>query len=397
MLDNLRDVIKNLMPKKENEQLQEITHEKGEDIKPKAAAPKSYGLKNKRIFLILGIVGTVFFTFIVYGMIKNTTTTNPADIERDYVTNIKGPADNHPSNYEDLAKMVTGEEKKPKPELPLAQTPAPVPVPAPRIEPTQQVDTGRQRIEQEKTEAYKSNIAVRFGNQPGSSNSNSNNQAATDNTSLNGVNQQLNNNNHILKVNYKASAQYQINEGTIIPAVLLTGINSDLKGQVVAQVRQHVFDSLTGNYLLIPQGTRLLGVYGGDELGAGSTRIAVTWVRMILPNGNSVNLGEMASLDKNGYPGLKDKVNRHTARLYQGAFMTSLFAAASMMAAGGNNSDDRSPGQEAIAGAATNILNIGSKIAEKNLDVQPTITIRPGTVFDVYVGKDIVGLKPFSG
>ena len=138
----------------------------------------------------------------------------------------------------------------------------------------------------------------------------------------------------------------------------------------------------------------MIGSYGGSKVGTGEKRIGVTWTRIIFPDNRSVLIGNMAGIDLEGYPGLHDKVDNHSRELYRGAFLSSIFAAGAMAAAGGNGSDNRSPGQEAVAGAATNILNIGQKQAERNLDISPTIMIRPGTQFAIFVNQDLV-LEPY--
>lgn len=206
--------------------------------------------------------------------------------------------------------------------------------------------------------------------------------------------------NNATKTNIGASTYYNasqntLNAGSIIPVTLLTGIDSDLPSQVVCQVRENVYDSITGDVLLIPQGAKIIGDVNNGVIGAAQERIAVTWKRMILPNGYSVNLGNMAAVDSSGYPGLKDKVNSHTGKIFSATLLTSLISAAAQIASGNTSSDDQSSRQLAVSGAAGNILNAGSKILERNININPTIQISPGTIFNIFVNDDLV-LRPYE-
>lgn len=186
--------------------------------------------------------------------------------------------------------------------------------------------------------------------------------------------------------------------GALIPATLITGINSDLSGEVVAQVRQNVYDSLTGAQLLIPQGARLLGEYRGGNTANGQERIAVIWKVLYLPSGLAVNLGEMNSVDHGGVPGMADKVDKHTGRLITGALATSLLAAGAQIAAGNVNADsddDMSYGQLSAQGAANNLMNAGTKLLERDMAINPTILIRPGFQFFIFLNRDLI-LQPYE-
>ena len=194
---------------------------------------------------------------------------------------------------------------------------------------------------------------------------------------------------------YYEAKQNTLSAGSLIPVTLLTGVDSDLPSQVVCQVRENVYDSITGDVLLIPQGAKIIGEVNNGAVGAAQERIAVAWKRMILPNGYSVNLGSMPGVDRAGYPGLKDKVNSHTGKIFGATMLTSLFSAAAQIAAGNTSSDDQSSGQLAVSGAAGNILNAGSKILERNININPTIQISPGTIFNIFVSDDLV-LRPYE-
>ena len=187
------------------------------------------------------------------------------------------------------------------------------------------------------------------------------------------------------------NSDYALNAGTIIPATLLTGITSDVPGgDVVAQIRQDVYDSLTGTHLLIPQGSRLIGT-SGSQKEYGNKRIEVVFTRIILPNNVSLKLPEQKAIDGVGYPGLEDEYTEHKGSAYSSAFMAALLGAAAQSATGNTSGDDtRSPGQEAVSGAVAEILRTGEKFVDRALSKQPTITINPGYQFSVFINQDLL-------
>jgi type IV secretion system protein VirB10 len=119
---------------------------------------------------------------------------------------------------------------------------------------------------------------------------------------------------------------FELKTGTVIPGVMIGGINSDLPGQIVAQVRENVWDTATGHHLLIPQGARLVGTYD-NQVTRGQSRVLVAWTRIIYPDGSSVDLGTMPGADQGGYAGFSDKVNNHYVRVFGDALLMSLFSA----------------------------------------------------------------------
>ena len=186
------------------------------------------------------------------------------------------------------------------------------------------------------------------------------------------------------------TGSYVLNAGAVIQATLLTGVTSDVpNGDVVAQVRQNIYDSLTGTHLLIPQGSRIIGTTGAAG-GLGNQRISVVFKRIILPNGASLTLPNQQAIDGTGYPGLMDKYNEHRGKLYQTAFFSALFSAAAQSLTGNTSgSDSRSPGQEAVSGAVASILQTGQKLMDKDANVNPTIEIEPGFQFSIFVNQDL--------
>lgn len=176
--------------------------------------------------------------------------------------------------------------------------------------------------------------------------------------------------------------------GTILPALLITGINSDLPGQILGQISQNVFDSATGQYLLVPQGTKLIGEYD-SRIAYGQERVLVVWTRLVFPNGSSISLEGMPGVDLSGYAGLTDQVNNHYGRLIKGVVFTSLLGAAAQTAHGSNRLNQDFTAL-AVQGAADNLNQAGQSITRKNLQVQPTLEIRPGFRVNVFVTKDIL-------
>ena len=189
---------------------------------------------------------------------------------------------------------------------------------------------------------------------------------------------------------YQMATSNTILAGSVIPVSLINGINSDISGDVIAQVRQDVYDSKDGQILLIPQGSRLLGSYEG-KTSNGQSRLGIVFTRILFPDGHSIVIDRQKGTDNAGYPGLADKVDNHTGRLIGGGVMTSLLAAAAQIAAGNTSgTNNESYGQLAVQGAATNVMQAGSKLLERDMQIGPTITIRPGTQFTVFLNKDLV-------
>jgi type IV secretion system protein VirB10 len=186
---------------------------------------------------------------------------------------------------------------------------------------------------------------------------------------------------------------YEIKAGAVLPAVLITAINSDLPGPVVAQVREHVYDTVTGNTLLVPQGSRLMAQY--DSMVAwGQERVLLCWNRLILPNGDSLDLQCMPAADLKGAAGLADEVDEHWWRIIKGATVATLLAATSTYVAGDTTGYNPTVTQVMARGASGEINQVGQRITHSNLNIQPTITVRPGFSVNVVVTKDMI-LSPY--
>ena len=189
-------------------------------------------------------------------------------------------------------------------------------------------------------------------------------------------------------------SDYQVFAGTIIPGIMITGLNSDLPGNIIGQVSENVYDTTTGQYLIIPQGTKIIGKYDSQTT-FGQNRALVVWNRLIFPNGKSILLGNMVGGDREGYSGFKDKVQSHYGRALWSAVIGGI-ATGGVAAATSSGSNDNSWGAEAGKGAANNIAQATNSITQKNLNIQPTIIIRPGYQFNIIVDKDLV-LEPYEG
>jgi type IV secretion system protein VirB10 len=190
-------------------------------------------------------------------------------------------------------------------------------------------------------------------------------------------------------------SRYELKAGTVIPGALITGINTDLPGQIIGQVTQNVYDTVTGKYLLIPQGTRLLGKYQ-SSVSNGQNRALVVWQRLILPNGKSILLDGMPGTDAAGMAGLKDAVDYHAGKLAGSVALSTALAYAGNLARNPNANAVNGTGEDIVGDTVAQEANrIGDKIIDRDLDVQPTITIRPGWTFNVLVNADIV-LEPYT-
>lgn len=185
---------------------------------------------------------------------------------------------------------------------------------------------------------------------------------------------------------------YQVMAGTIIPASLFTGLNSDLPGLVIAQVTENVYDTVAGRFLLIPQGTRLIGKYD-SVVAFGQKRALVVWQRLILPDGTSVLVDNLPATDEAGYAGLEDEVDFHTWQLLKGIGLATLIGVGTELSFGDEENDLVAAIRES---AQQNTSRSGDTFVQKTLDIQPTITVRPGWPVRIIVSKDMI-LKPYGG
>ena len=180
--------------------------------------------------------------------------------------------------------------------------------------------------------------------------------------------------------------------GAVIPAALITGIHSDLPGQITAQVTENVYDSPTGRILLVPQGTRLIGQYD-NGVGFGQRRVLLVWNRLIMPNGRSIVLERQPGADAEGYAGIEDGVDYHWGELFKAAALSTVLSVGAEAGSSGQESDIVRALRQ---GASNSISQTGQQIVSRQLNIAPTLTIRPGFPVRVIVTRDLV-LEPYGG
>ncbi|MHB0889010.1 TraB/TrbI/VirB10 family type IV secretion system protein [Acidithiobacillus sp.] len=183
--------------------------------------------------------------------------------------------------------------------------------------------------------------------------------------------------------------------GSVIPAVLITGINSQLPGEITAQVRQNVYNSLNPSEVVIPQGSKLIGVYDSD-VQYGQSRVLVAWSRVIYPNGETVDLQGMSGTNGLGEAGFSQITDNHYMKIFGSAFLISLLGAGAQLAQPQQSSAFSAPGagQTATGAIAQEMDSVGGDMLQKNLSIAPTLKIRPGYLFNVLVSKTMV-LPPY--
>jgi len=185
------------------------------------------------------------------------------------------------------------------------------------------------------------------------------------------------------------ASPFVLQAGAVIPAALIIGIRSDLPGQITAQVTEPIYDSPTGRILLVPQGARLIGQYD-NAVQFGQRRVLLVWNRLIMPNGRSIVLERQPGTDGQGYAGLEDGVDYHWWDLAKAAGLSTLLSVGSELAI-----DDQDRLLRAIrSGGQDTINDTGQQIVRRQLNVAPTLTIRPGFPVRVVVTRDLV-LEPY--
>jgi type IV secretory pathway VirB10-like protein len=187
------------------------------------------------------------------------------------------------------------------------------------------------------------------------------------------------------------ASPYEVLAGTVIPASLITGLDSDLPGFVIAQVTQNIFDSVNGTTLVIPRGSKIIGSYD-SVVAFGQSRALVVWQRIIMPDGSSIQIDNLPATDTEGYSGLEDSVDYHTWALIKGVAISTLLGVGTQLAVGDQQNDLLT----AIRQSTQDSVNqVGQQITQKNLNLQPTLKIRPGWPLRVIVHKDLI-LRPYQ-
>ena len=190
------------------------------------------------------------------------------------------------------------------------------------------------------------------------------------------------------------SSPYQVMAGTVIAGALVTGIKSDLPGDVIATVTEPVYDTATGKFLLIPQGSRILGKYN-SQVSYGQSRVQVVWNRIILPDTSSLKLDNLAGTDPAGYAGLEDGVDWHWDRVFAGAALTTLLGVGAELAAPENRQNGNRIVIARRDSAQDSINQVGQEMTRRNMNIQPTLTERPGLPVRIIVNRDLV-LRPYQ-
>ena len=194
-----------------------------------------------------------------------------------------------------------------------------------------------------------------------------------------------------------ALGKYEVKAGWLIPAVLEQQLDSDLPGLIRALVRENVYDTVSGKYIMIPAGSRLVGIYN-SHVGYGQKALQAVWRRVIFPDGSSLSLGGFEGDDSEGAAGFRDQVDNHWARIFSGALLTSLFAAGIELSQGQNSSVLTQPsyGQQIGQAVGQQVGQVGVEVTRRNLNIQPTLIVRPGYRFFVRVEKDLLFKAPYS-
>lgn len=196
----------------------------------------------------------------------------------------------------------------------------------------------------------------------------------------------------------QAPKRLSIITGSVLPATLITGINSDLPGKIIAQVSQNVYDSPTGRFMLVPQGTKIFGTYESGVI-YGQERVLVSWNRLIFPDGKTIDIGSMNGTDQAGYSGMNDLVNNHYLRLFTSSFLLSVISAGitySQDKYTSNNENGTTASSAMAQSFGSQMGNTALQMIQKNMNISPTLEIRPGFKINVMVTKDIIFTKPYQ-
>lgn len=191
---------------------------------------------------------------------------------------------------------------------------------------------------------------------------------------------------------------FDLHAGSVIPATLITGINADLPGTIVGQVRDDVFDSVTGQFLLIPRGTKLVGAYD-SRIAHGQRRVLVAWTRLLYPDGSSLDLSGMAGTDPAGYAGFGANVDDHLSKTIDSALLLSIISAGAQLSQpqrSANINGVADVGQTIAGAIGQQIGNTSIQLAQRQLQLPPTLEVPPGYIFDVLVDRDIVMSTPYT-
>jgi len=185
---------------------------------------------------------------------------------------------------------------------------------------------------------------------------------------------------------------FEVRSGAVIPGVMISGVNSDLPGQIMGQVTQDMYDTATGKHMVIPQGTRLVGTYSSDVV-YGQSAVLIAWQRLIFPDGKALDIGSMPGADSAGYAGFRDQVNNHYVRIFTSAFLMSGVTAGISYSQNHNNSGSGyqppTASSELSQALGQQLGQVTAQMIAKNLNIAPTLEIQPGYRFNIIVVKDL--------
>jgi type IV secretory pathway VirB10-like protein len=193
----------------------------------------------------------------------------------------------------------------------------------------------------------------------------------------------------------RPASPFVVQAGTVIPAALITGIRSDLPGPISAQVIEPIYDTPTGRWKLVPQGAKLVGIYD-SQVAFGQSRVLLVWTRLIMPNGRSIVLERLHGADIGGYSGLEDEVDNHWEELFKAALLSTILGVGAELGSGADSGNNTSILQALRLSAANSMNQTGQQVVRRNLNIQPTLTVRPGFPVRVIVNRDLV-LEPYRG
>jgi type IV secretory pathway VirB10-like protein len=352
-------------------------------INLKGLAPAVAGVNKTLITAVFAVFGVILF-YCMYEFFFYVPAAKEEAVKFDNSANAKKSEDG-PATYSDLGKLSPPKPKieEKAPELPPAPSSPPsaqIPVPA-----TQSPQTYSSPLAFNIGAGVASAVSGGVGDLP-SQEENARTRRGSFRADVRG-NKDFYNPARITE----PLSPYEIKAGSVIPSTLISGINSDLPGVIIGQIGQNVYDSVSGRYLLLPQGTKLIGEYN-SEIVYGQSRVQVYWTRLIMPNGDSFDLNAATGADMEGYSGLTGRVNNHTNKLINGALATSAFTI--IVSSQTNSISDRNTDPATVV--AENLTDIAGKIVDRNMQIQPTIEVKPGARFNVLVDQDLV-LRPYQG
>ncbi len=188
----------------------------------------------------------------------------------------------------------------------------------------------------------------------------------------------------------RPASPYVVQAGTVIPGALITGIRSDLPGQITAQVTENVFDTPSGRFLLVPQGARLIGTYD-SQVTTGQSRVLLVWTRLIMPDGRSIVLERQQGADAGGHSGLSDEVDNHWQQIAGAALLSTLLSVGSEVNASANpNTNNATIIQALRQGFGNAVSQTGQQLVRQQMSIQPTLIVRPGFPVRVIVNRDLL-------